>query len=225
MHVVFFRVQKYYSNLVIMSYPFRFGLVLIPMVCDSRKKSPIELNPPFTIISIVTTFVAVLTSLVLIFAKYYLKISWMWYICLTIVKCIGLFGMYAANLSLVMVVVVPPNYNSIGYMLVFLIFGYAIAYYFIWHLDNTVDSGATDAKIFCLGLFYIPLSLMLAFFLPEHLDWIFISILIVFSCLETTTNSIFYYSKKGETNNASKLEAHHQDKINDLPLVDYSCMI
>ena len=136
---MFFRVQKYYSNLFIMSYSFRFGLVLIPTVCDTRKKSPIELNPPFMILSIVTTFVAVLTCLVIIFAKYYLKISWMWYIGLTIVKCIGLFGMYAANLSLVMVAVVPPNYNSIGYMLLCLIFGYAIAYYFIWHLDNTVD--------------------------------------------------------------------------------------
>ena len=223
---MFFRVHKYYFHLSMMSFFFKTILVMIPTVCDTRKKSPIELNPPFMIISIVTTFVAVLTSLVIIFAKYYLKISWMLYICLTIVKCIGLFGMYAANLSLVMVVVVPPNYNSIGYMLVCLIFGYAIAYYFIWHLDNTVDSdGNYFHKIFCLGLVHIPLSLMLAFFLPENLHWIMILIVVVFSCLETTTNSIFYYSKKGETNNASKLEAHHQDKSNDLPLVDASCKI
>ena len=174
---------------------------MIVAVCQTRKMSPVELNPPFMIISIVTTFVVVLTSLVLIFAKYCMKISWMWYICLTIVKCIGLFGMYVAVLSLFMVACVPQNLNWIGYMLVCLIFGYAFAYYFIWHLDNTVDYSKADYhKIVFLGLFHLPLSLMLVFFLPENLEWIVISILVVFSCLETAT-VILYSNKKGETNN------------------------
>ena len=196
---------------------------MIAAVCQTRKMSPIEMNPPFMIISIVTTFVAVLTSLVLIFAKYYMKISWMWYICLTIVKCIGLFGTYVATLSLFMVAFVPPSLNSIGYMFVCLIFGYAYAYYFIWHLDNTVDSEADYHKIVFLGLFHIPLSLMLAFFLPENLDWIVISIQVVFSSLETAT-VILYSNKKGETMYETwKLMG--KTRTTDLPRVDASCEI
>lgn len=220
--ILCFRLVSYFTFIYSAGVAYKFILFTVRSVCELEKKSPFESSALFTIISIATLCIAVVTTLILICTKDYIQILSMKNIHYTILKYVGAFSAILAYFSLILIVY-PDHENSrwTDYIVVWVGFGFLSAMYIIsdLHLHRQTDDAIpiSFSKITYGGLIHVPLSLMLVLFLPENLDWILYSVLLSPVVIEWLFNGRYFF-KKGETNKVFNLEPDHQhdkSKIQD----------
>lgn len=166
----FCRLRTYFAFLYLNAILFMNQLLLLQFHIENENQSPFERNAPFMFITIVSVFISSLATMIL-------RISTMKEIHYTILKTIGSFSAFLAPLSLAMVLYVPPDFNWIGCLLIYLTVKIFEAFYSKFRDMSILDRG-NDDDFFCIyyiGLL-VPLNLVLVLSVPENLNWIVYSV-------------------------------------------------
>ncbi|KAK1406804.1 hypothetical protein QVD17_38412 [Tagetes erecta] len=147
-------------------------LGIIRVVMTKENKSAFEINEVFMTTAIAALFAVEVVSVVLFCTSIYARPSTRneYY---TGLKFIGGFSAYAATFSLIMVLVLSPEHNWVGYLLVCLMFA-VIALCFCCGNHQEDKKRQFTPPFNYLGLVLVPLSLLLVLFLPIYLNMIII---------------------------------------------------
>lgn len=173
---------------------FMYTMVMFGMTCifilpfeidreNTRQEflSKAHLGGFFMIMTIASASVAVLASVCLFFASFFLR-RWMKNIHYTVLKTVGCFSAILAPFSLQVVLYLPHNLNWIVYSLVYVIFfvGILAGYYFAWkyvccyQLDQQFNRYPFHWTMFLFIL--VPLMYGLTPFLPPSAQLPFICV-------------------------------------------------
>lgn len=162
-----------------MSIPFMVLLIPVRSQIINKKQNPFEINGFFMTMSIASLFVALLATV-----KISISLTWMRDIHCAILKAIGCFSAILAPFSLLMVLYVPHELNWIGYILVCVIVGIVVAFYFYFTQEEDLsffyifEDALQPEKnktnnfpiIYYIG-FLVPISLLVVLFAPHNLNW------------------------------------------------------
>lgn len=174
-------------------------------------KSAFENNRVFTIIGIVSlSAIAVIAVVLYVFVSRPMRDM-----CYIVLKFIGSFSAFLGPFSLLMVIVLPPELNWIGYLVACVMFGILVTCFYLDDQQHDNKSSIIN-DLALISVFFLTWSSIV--FLRPSLNWIMYPVIYVSLWMENAyhliTYLMFIYEK------ARKHEAHQlipQDENNNRP--------